>query len=90
MCEEDTTHPSQDRKSRRSGPPEASAWERDHVRPGGCRGCSITMSQMQRRRQEPEPRGESGGESGGSAPDKCGGGDEYGEHQEVEDERLVF
>lgn len=64
------------------GPPAVSEWERDHVGPRGCRGFSIAVSRMQRRWQEPEMAGESGGEErrGGSAPDRCGGGDEDDEH----------
>ena len=44
------------------GPPEVSEWERDHVGPGGCRGFSIAVSQMQRRWQELETAGQSQGE----------------------------
>ena len=44
------------------GPPEVSEWERDHVGPGGCRGFSIAVSQMQRRWQELETAVQSRGE----------------------------
>ena len=74
MCGEDTTHPPQDGRPRRSGPPEASAGERDHVRPGGCRGCPIAMSQKQRRWRVPEPGGESGGEERRLCPGGVGAG----------------
>lgn len=88
MREEDTTHPPQDGRPRRSGPPEASAWERGHVRPGGCGGCSIAMSQKQRRWREPARVASQEGRK--ICPRQCGGGDEYGEHREVGDERPVF